>query len=81
MYFTNISAHPNLKLFITHGGQLSTTEAIHFGVPVVGIPIMADQHLNMATVESKGYGIKVTLAEDMADELEAVVRKVLSDDS
>lgn len=50
-------------------------------MPVVGIPIMADQHLNMATVESKGYGIKVALAEDMADELEAAVRKVLSDDS
>ncbi|CAB3233304.1 unnamed protein product [Arctia plantaginis] len=49
----SILAHPNLKLFITHGGQLSTTEAVHFGVPVVGIPVMADQHLNMASVESR----------------------------
>ncbi|CAB3238639.1 unnamed protein product [Arctia plantaginis] len=77
----SILAHPNLKVFITHGGQLSTTEAVHFGVPLVGIPIMADQHVNMGSVERKGFGIKVTLAEDMADELNAAIRQVLSDET
>ncbi|PZC77372.1 hypothetical protein B5X24_HaOG200266 [Helicoverpa armigera] len=75
----SILAHPNLKLFITHGGQLSTSEAIHYGVPLVGLPVMADQHYNMISVEAKGFGIKVTLAEDMVPELDAAVRKILTD--
>ncbi|XP_026735998.1 UDP-glucuronosyltransferase 2B20-like [Trichoplusia ni] len=75
----SILNHPNLKLFITHGGLLSTTESIHFGVPLVGIPVMADQHLNMKTIDSKGFGIAVTLSEDMTPELEEAINKVLLD--
>lgn len=39
----DILAHPNVKLFITHGGLLGTTEAIVEGVPVLGLPIFGDQ--------------------------------------
>lgn len=55
----DILAHPNVKLFITHGGLLSCTEAIYHGVPVIGIPIFGDQHMNMARVVSSGLGIQV----------------------
>ncbi|XP_072933213.1 UDP-glucosyltransferase 2-like [Epargyreus clarus] len=77
----SIFSHPNLKLFISHGGQLSTTEAIHFGVPVIGIPVLGDQHFNMKAVEDKGFGIKVKLAEDMAGNLNIAIRKMLSNPS
>ncbi|XP_014360112.2 UDP-glucosyltransferase 2 isoform X1 [Papilio machaon] len=73
----SILSHPNLKVFITHGGQLSTTEAIHFAVPVVGIPVMADQHVNMRSVELKGSGLVVTLAEDMAPKVKIAVEEIL----
>lgn len=65
-------------MFITHGGQLSTTEAIHFGVPVVGIPVFGDQYVNMKSAEDKGFGISVKLAEDMADDILAAVREILN---
>ncbi|XP_063832428.1 UDP-glucosyltransferase 2-like [Ostrinia nubilalis] len=73
----SILAHPNLKMFITHGGQLSTTEAIHFGVPVVGIPVFGDQYVNTKSAVDKGFCISVTLAEDMADDIYAAVQEIL----
>lgn len=55
----DILAHPNVKLFVTHGGLLSCTESIHHGKPIVGIPIFGDQQLNMARVEQSGWGLRV----------------------
>jgi glucuronosyltransferase len=46
-----------VKLFITHGGLLSTQEAITRGVPILGIPIFGDQRLNMRKAEDSEYGI------------------------
>jgi glucuronosyltransferase len=52
-----VLAHPNVKLFITHGGLLSKQEAITRGVPLLGIPVYGDQRLNMRKAEISGYGI------------------------
>jgi len=46
-----------VRLFVTHGGLLSTQEAIHRGVPLVGIPIYGDQRQNLAKIISSGIGI------------------------
>ncbi|KAK4877582.1 hypothetical protein RN001_010088 [Aquatica leii] len=52
----DILAHPNTVLFITHGGMMSTIEAVYNGVPVLGIPVFSDQGLNMIRAELAGYG-------------------------
>ncbi len=52
-----ILSHKNLRAFITHGGLLSLMEAVHYGKPVIGIPIFNDQKFNMAQASSQGYGI------------------------
>lgn len=64
----DILAHPNVKLFITHGGLLGTTEALVEGVPVLGIPVYADQQMNMIKAEDFGYGISMNM-EDIDEEL------------
>jgi glucuronosyltransferase len=46
---------------VTHGGLLSTQEALNRGVPVVGIPVFADQKLNMAWAQSAGYGVMLSV--------------------
>ena len=52
----DILAHPNVKLFITHGGLLGTTEAIMEGVPMIGVPIYSDQKMNMLQAQQMGIG-------------------------
>ena len=52
-------AHPNVRLFITHGGLLSTQEAIQRGLPLIGIPIYGDQRDNTARIVSFGKGIRL----------------------
>ena len=51
-----ISAHPNVKLFISHGGLLGTSEAVYEGVPILGIPIFGDQRTNLKSIEANGAG-------------------------
>jgi glucuronosyltransferase len=45
---------------MTHGGLLSTQEALNRGVPLVGIPVFGDQKLNMARAHSEGYGVMLS---------------------
>lgn len=75
----DVLAHPNIKLFITHGGLLGTTEALVEGVPVLGIPIYADQKMNMIKARDLNYGILMNL-EDINEELvQKNLRKLLTD--
>nr|CAD7570301.1 unnamed protein product [Timema californicum] len=55
----SVLAHPNLRLFMTHGGQHSTLEAIYHAVPVVGIPVIREQKINMIQSASAGSGVVV----------------------
>uniref|UniRef100_A0A182R101 UDP-glucuronosyltransferase n=1 Tax=Anopheles farauti TaxID=69004 RepID=A0A182R101_9DIPT len=56
---SDILGHPNVKVFITHGGLLGTQEGVHRAVPMVGIPIYCDQHLNMNKATLGGYAVKL----------------------
>ena len=44
---------------MTHGGLLSTQEAIYHGVPVLGLPFISDQLLNMEKAVRDGYALQL----------------------
>ncbi|KAJ8711847.1 hypothetical protein PYW08_008801 [Mythimna loreyi] len=73
-----ILSHPNLAVFVTHGGLLSTTEAVHFGVPIIGIPVFADQFMNVEKAVNRGFAQRVDLAYTMADTLKIKILEVIS---
>ncbi|XP_037868047.1 UDP-glucosyltransferase 2 [Bombyx mori] len=74
----SILAHPNCILFITHGGLLSTTETLHYGVPIIGIPLFGDQTMNIKKAVYKGIGLEVKLNFDTPKNLKAAINEVLS---
>uniref|UniRef100_A0A1A9VF69 Glucuronosyltransferase n=1 Tax=Glossina austeni TaxID=7395 RepID=A0A1A9VF69_GLOAU len=43
----DILASPRVKLFVTHGGLLSTIEPIYHGKPLLGLPLFYDQETNV----------------------------------
>lgn len=55
----DILRHPSVYVFLSHGGLLSTLEAVYNGVPVVGIPFYGDQRTNLANLEARGMGIQL----------------------
>lgn len=71
-------AHQNCVLFITHGGLLSITEAIHFGVPLIGLPFFSDQPNNMNRVVKKGFGKQIPFDENIAANLNDTIIEMLT---
>lgn len=76
----DILAHPNIRLFLSHGGLFSTMESVDRGVPLLIVPFFGDQHRNGRRVENIGYG-KVLPFEDLTQEtLTRSINDMLSTD-
>jgi len=56
----SVPAHPNVRVFITHGGLMGTMESAYSGVPMVGIPLFGDQFHNVRCFESEGIALAIT---------------------
>ncbi|TRY78677.1 hypothetical protein TCAL_13198 [Tigriopus californicus] len=75
----DILGHPNMKLFITHGGQSSSQETLCHKKPVVVIPVAGDQPANGQEAERVGFGLSIPFPEVTEDNLYEAIQKVLSD--
>ena len=73
------SAHPNVKLFITHCGGLGTQEAMYHGTPMVGLPIFGDQPKNGKNLELAGIGRVIQWKELSVKLLTEAIEDVISD--
>ncbi|XP_038206836.1 UDP-glucosyltransferase 2-like [Zerene cesonia] len=71
--------HPNVKVFISHGGLLGTQEAVACGVPMLILPLYADQALNARAMKDRGLSLTLTLQEITKDTLKEALQNLLSD--
>ncbi|RDD36758.1 UDP-glucuronosyltransferase 2B33, partial [Trichoplax sp. H2] len=55
----DILGHPKLKAFVTHGGSKGIYEASYHGVPLIGIPIQAEQQLNIGKAKAAGVALNL----------------------
>ena len=70
---------PQVDLVITHGGNNTTTEAMHFGKPMVLLPLFWDQYDNAQRVHERGFGVRLPTYSFTDAELTGAVDGLLAD--
>src|ERR671930_1402314 len=72
---------PHVDLVVTHGGNNTVTESLHFGKPMVVLPLFWDQYDNAQRMDELGPGIRLAPYEVEGDELRGAIDRLLSDET
>ncbi|KAL3103508.1 hypothetical protein niasHS_000022 [Heterodera schachtii] len=77
--------HPKIRAFVSHCGFNSVNEAVQFGVPILAIPLLADQLYNAIMARAKGIAVQLDVGELNGEGAEQLLvdglDKVLNDPS
>nr|CAI5843306.1 unnamed protein product [Callosobruchus analis] len=73
----DLLAHPNIKLFITQGGLQSIEEAILAEVPMVGMPFIGDQAMNVKRIAMLGIGVEEDPSKITESSIRSAIYKVI----
>ncbi|XP_011266721.2 UDP-glucuronosyltransferase 2B7 [Camponotus floridanus] len=74
-----VLAHPNIKLFIYQGGLQSTEEAVHYAVPLIGIPFVFDQVYQVMKMVSLGVAKHLDIVQLTTPELRDTILEIAGD--
>ncbi|XP_006163635.1 UDP-glucuronosyltransferase 2B31 isoform X1 [Tupaia chinensis] len=77
----DLLGHPKTKAFITHGGTNGVYEAIYHGIPMVGLPLFADQPQNIVHLMTKGAAVRLDFNTMSSTDLLNALKTVINDPS
>jgi MGT family glycosyltransferase len=70
---------PQVDLVISHGGNNTVTETLHFGKPLIVLPLFWDQYENAQRIDELGFGVRIDTYAFADAELTDVVERLLAD--
>lgn len=80
-FLPQTSVLPLVDLVITHGGNNTTTEALHFGKPMIVLPLFWDQYDNAQRMQELGFGVRLDTYRFTDEELTGALERLLGDTS
>jgi len=78
-FLPQTSVIPLCDLVITHGGNNTVTECLHYGKPMVVLPLFWDQYDNAQRMLELGLGIRLGTYEFGDNELRGALDRLLAD--
>jgi MGT family glycosyltransferase len=78
-FLPQTSVLPQVDLAITHGGNNTVTEALHFGVPMIVLPLFWDQHDNAQRMHETGCGVRLGTYTFEARQMSEAIDRLLAD--
>src|SRR5918997_3168925 len=70
---------PHVDAVITHGGNKTVTECLHFGKPMVMLPLFWDQYDNAQRMDELGLCVRLDTFEFEDAELGAAIERLVAD--
>ncbi|KAJ3641643.1 hypothetical protein Zmor_028137 [Zophobas morio] len=72
----DLLAHRNIRAFFTQGGLQSIEEAVSRGVPLIGMPFICEQPVNVQSIVDQGIGLGVDPVTVSKEELKNCIIEV-----
>lgn len=71
--------HPNVKIFMSHGGSSGLYEVVEAGVPVLGVPLFYDQPRNIQNLVDLGMGLSLDINNMTENTISSAINRLLID--
>nr|QQJ43251.1 UDP-glycosyltransferase 1-GP [Mayetiola destructor] len=78
---SDVLAHPNVVVFISHGGMSGTYEGVARGVPFLFSPLFADQFRNAQRLVNTGNGLRLPFNKITVETLSSHLNELLTNKS